>query len=59
MYWVQGVWSVAELIAECIVAQEHRIRMLSNFHIFESMPLSDLCLGHSSFELHGQSLREV
>ena len=52
---LQGVWSVAE----CIVALERDIGMVSNFQIIRSIPLSDLRQGHSSFELHGQSLRKV
>ena len=40
---IQGVWSVDEHVAEWIVARERDIGIVSNFHIFERMPLSCMC----------------
>ena len=45
---IQGVCLVAELFAGCIVARVRVGRIVSNFHIFESIPLSDGFVG-----LHG------
>ena len=44
----QGVCSVAEHVVKCIVARERDGGSVSNFHIFESMPLSD---GHVGMAL--------
>jgi hypothetical protein len=40
---IQGVWSVDEHVAEWIVARERDTGIVSNFHIFERMPLSCMC----------------
>ena len=53
---LQGVRSVAELVAEWIVALERDTRIVSNFHIFDKMPLSCMCKKHSSRKFHRHSL---
>ena len=56
---IQGLVSVADRVAARVIARERRGRILSPFHIFESMPKSVSKLIHYIHLVHGLILRLV
>jgi len=53
---IQGLVSVADRVATRVIARERRGRILSNFHIVESMPKSVSKLIHYIHLVHGLDL---